>query len=166
MGKTRGFTLIELVIVITIIGIIAGIAGFILSGSVDAWIFKINRNDMLWDGRLAIDRMTREIRAVKDRSSIITASSSQLRFIDTNDIDITYTLSSADLNRIESGTSNLLAGNVSGLTLTYYNASGGTIALPTVSPSETDIKRVKINITLTKNGENVYLQSQSVPRNF
>lgn len=162
----RGFTLIELVIVITIVGIIAGVVGYILLATVQGWTFKVNRNDLLCDGRLAMNRMVREIREIKDLTSVVTASASQFRFIDIGNLDITYTLSSTNLNRTEDGTANLLASNVSNLSFSYYDASGNTITIPLVSPSSTDIRRVRINMTLAKNGGNVYLQSDSKPRNF
>lgn len=166
MKKKKGFTLIELVMVITIVGIAAVATGPALLTTIDAWTFKLNRNDLLWDGRLAIDRMTREIRAIKDTTSVTIASVVQFRFTNTGNIDITYSLSSANLNRTEDGAANLLAENVSSLAFTYYDANGNTIATPVVSPSATDIRRVRINLTLTKNGENVYLQSDSLPKNF
>jgi prepilin-type N-terminal cleavage/methylation domain-containing protein len=162
----RGFTLIEIIIVITILGIIAGVVGFILLSTIDAWTFKFNRFELLSDGRLAMNRMLREIREIKDLTSVTTASSSQFRFTNVNDVDVTYSLSSTNLNRTEDGTANVLAGNVSSITFTYYDANGDVISIPTVSPGTTDIRRVRINLTFTKAGENVYLQSESVPRNF
>ena len=164
--KKRGFTLIELVVVITIIGIIAGVVGFILFGAVDAWTFRLKRAGLLSDGRLAINRIVREVREVKDLTSVIAASSSQFRFIDTDDTDITYSLNGSDLERTEDGTANTLAENVSSLSFTYYDFNGSTISTPAVSSSATDIRRVLIDLTLTKDGEDVYLESESVPRNF
>nr|MBU1328611.1 prepilin-type N-terminal cleavage/methylation domain-containing protein [Candidatus Omnitrophota bacterium] len=162
----RGFTLIELIMVIVIIGIIASVVGYILLGAVQGWTFKAKRNDILWDGRLAINRMVREIREIKDLTSVTTASSSQFRFTNINNNSITYSLSGANLNRTKDGAANILAQNVSSLSFTYYDSSGASIATPTVSPSSTDIRRVRINITLTNGGQNFYAQSDSVPRNF
>ena len=162
----HGFTLIELIIVITIIAIITGVVGYILLGAVDAWTFKFNRNDLLWDGRLAVNRIVREIRQIKDTTSVTTANASQFRFIDVDDVDITYSLSSTDLNRTEDGTANVLAEDVSSMGFSYYDSNGDTISTPTVSPSATDIRRVQIDLTLRKSGENVYVQSESTPRNF
>lgn len=161
----KGFTLVELVIVISVTGVVAVITGSILLGVIDAWTFKFNRSDMLRDGRLAINRMVREIRAVRDITSVTTASSSQFRFIDSGNADITYNLSATNLNRTENGTVNLLAENVSGLSFTYYNTSGTIIPVPTVFPI-TNIRRVRIDLTLTENGENVYIRSDSMPRNL
>ena len=165
MKNSKGFTLVELVIVITIAGITAATLGTILLGTVKAWTFKFNRGDMLWDARVAIDRMTREIRTVRNNASVTTASSGQFRFIDAGNVDITYSLSSTNLNRTENGTANLLAENVSSLSFTYYDAAGTVIPSPTVSPT-TNIKRVRINLTLIKNGQTFYLQSDSMPRNL
>ena len=162
----RGSTLVELVIVIAIVGIMAGAVGYILLGAVDAWTFKAKRNDILWDGRMAINRMVREIREIKNLTSVTTASSSQFRFTNVNNNSITYSLSGADLNRTKDGTANILAQNVSSLSFTYYDSSGAGIATPTVSPSATNIRRVRINLTLTNGGQNFYAQSDSMPRNF
>ena len=164
--RKNGFTLIELVVVISVVGIISTIVGSILLGAIDAWTFKFNRNDILWDSRLAIDRMTREIRTIRNATSVTTASSSQLRFIDAGNKDITYSMSSTNLNRTENGTVNLLAENVSSLAFTYYDANDAVIPAPAVSPSATDIRRVRINFTFTKNNENVYLRSDASTRNF
>ena len=164
--RKNGFTLVELIIVITIIGIIAGVVGYILLGAVEGWTFKAKRNDLLWDGRLAINRMAREIREIKNLTSVTTASSSQFRFTNVNNNSIIYSLSGADLNRTKDGSANILAQNVSNLSFTYYDSSGAGIATPTVSPSATNIRRVRINLTLTNGGQNFYAQSDSVPRNF
>jgi len=164
--RKNGFTLVELVIVISVVGIISTIVGSMLLGAIDAWVFKFNRNDILWDSRLAIDRMTREIRTIRNTTSVTTASSAQFRFIDAGNKDITYSLSSTNLNRTENGIANLLAVDVSSITFTYYYANGTVIPAPAVSPSATDIRRVRINITLTKNGENVYLRSDASTKNF
>jgi prepilin-type N-terminal cleavage/methylation domain-containing protein len=166
MKKNKGFTLIELIITIAIVGIISVIIGSMLLGIINAWTFKFSRNDLLWDARIAINRMTREIRTVKNSTSVITASASQFRFIDTGNKNITYSLSSTNLNRTEDGAANLLAENVSSLTFTYYNSSDIVIPSPTVNPSATDIRRVRINLTFTKNGQNVYLQSDASTKNF
>ncbi|MDO8603296.1 MAG: prepilin-type N-terminal cleavage/methylation domain-containing protein [Candidatus Omnitrophota bacterium] len=162
----RGFTLIELIIVIVVIGIIAGAMGYILLGAVDAWTFKAKRNDLLWDARLAINRIGREIREIKNLTSVTTASSSQFRFTNVNDNSITYSLSGASLNRTKDGAANILAQNVSSFSFTYYDSSGASIATPAVSPSATNIRRVRINMTLTNGGQNFYAQSDGVPRNF
>jgi len=162
----RGFTLIELIIVISIVGVISGILGFVLLASVDAWTLKINRADMLWDGRLGMERMVRDIRQIRDLRGVITAGPSELRFIDANGDDITYRVNDAMLQRREDDHTNILAGWVSGLNFTYYDVNGNEIDLPMVNPDETDIRRIRINLNLTKNGKTLYLQSEVVPRNF
>jgi len=166
MNNSKGFTLIELVIVILIIGIITGIVGSTLLGAIDAWTFKFNRTDLLLDGRLAMNRMVREIREVKNKAKVTTADPSEFSFENVGNVDITYSLSGTDLDRTEDETTNTLAEDVSDMTFTYLDSNGDTIETPTVAPGATDIRRVRINLTLTKNGENVYLQSESVPRNF
>ncbi len=166
MKKSKGFTLVELVIVIVLMGIITGIVGSILLGAIDAWTFKFNRQDLLSDGRLAMNRMAREIKEVKNRAKVTTADASEFSFENIDSVDITYALSDTDLDRTEDETTNTLAEDVSSLAFTYFDADGDEIEEPDVAPGATDIRRIRINITLTKNGENFYLQSDISPRNF
>ena len=60
--KTNGFTLIEMVIAITILGIVGGLAALIIDRTVDGYDATARRGKLHSGARLAIDRIAREAR--------------------------------------------------------------------------------------------------------
>jgi MSHA biogenesis protein MshO len=73
----RGFTLIELVLVIIILGIMsAGISGFITL-SAQTYLNATNRDELLGNARFVIERLNRELRNAVPNSVWIETSSSQ-----------------------------------------------------------------------------------------
>ncbi len=160
--KNKGFTLIELVIVIVILGIIASIATPLLLVISDSLSFLVSRAGMDQAADVALSMMTREVRRLKDDSSVNAAASSQFSFDDVNSNAISYSLSGTDLMR----NSDILASDVQDLSFTYYGDSGGTISTPVVSPNETDIRRIDISLEFMSSGQTFYYKSQVRPRNL
>lgn len=165
MKKRRaksGVTIIELVITIVIVGVLVGSSSMFIKETMDIWRFMSFRNEVVGRGRLALARMVREIRRVRDTVSVITATSSQFRFYDSSDTDIAFLLSGTNLMR----NSTMLAQGVSGLTFTYYDANGASITSPAVSPNETTIKVIKISFTVTYGTQTKTVTAQVYPRNL
>ena len=70
--KSKGFTLIELVIVIVLLGIVSvGITGFLSMGS-QIFIDVKNRSALISTARFAIERVNRDIRSAVPNSLIVT----------------------------------------------------------------------------------------------
>ncbi|MEI8350179.1 MAG: prepilin-type N-terminal cleavage/methylation domain-containing protein [Candidatus Omnitrophota bacterium] len=159
-----GFTLLEIIIVVVLLGITFAVTAPLMFAVVDGWRLAVDRNTMSESANLAMDKMIREMRQIKSKASVITASGSTFRFIDINDNDITFNLSSGHLMRTIGATSNQLADNVSSLSFTYYNSAGAQIATPQVNPSDTDIKRVVIDLTFSLGGTQLALKSGVSPR--
>jgi prepilin-type N-terminal cleavage/methylation domain-containing protein len=163
MKNKRGFSLIEFIMVITVLAVITSLAISLLVAIADAWVLHRQRRQMTEAGQIAIDRMAREIRRVRDRNSFTTAAVSSLRFTDIDNTDITFDLSGTTLRRTLGGvTINPLADNVSALTFTYYDSAGATLSAPVATPS--NIRRIQVDITFTYSGSNFYLRSQVAPR--
>ena len=160
--KNKGFTLIELIIVIVILGIIVAIGAPLLLSVSDSLAFLVARTAIDQAADIALSRMTREMRRLKDDSSVNTATSSQFSFDDVNSNTISYSLSSTDLMR----NSDILASDVQNLSFTYYDDSGSTISTPVVSPQETDIRSIEISCEFQSSGETLYYKSQVRPRNL
>jgi prepilin-type N-terminal cleavage/methylation domain-containing protein len=158
-----GFTLVEMVAVIVILGIVAAIGVPLILSAADALSFLTVRVDMAQSADVAMGRITQEIRRLRDAESIDTATSTQFRFFDADDTDIDYSLSGSNLMR----NSDILASNVDSLTFTYYDSSGGVLSPPEFGiGTTTDIRRVEILISLENGAYQFNYQSQVRPRNL
>ncbi|SRR5579883_330618 len=153
MKKKLGFTLIELVMVIILIGIISVIAGRMLSSGFGAYLAEKNVIDADWQGRLALERMVRDMRAIY---SITSAASSSITFTDTTNTAITYQLSGTSLLR--NGTN--LADGIQSMTLSYFDKNGSSTATASL------IRYISISVNVTQNNANFSLTTAVYPRNL
>ncbi len=164
--KAKSFSLIEFIVVIVILGVIAGIGAPLMIETARGWLLNSQRKEMSESARIAIDRMIREIRQISSTTTITTANSSTFRFTDIDSNDITFDASGSTLRRTVGGTTNSLADNVDSLSFVYYDANGATITTPTVAPDETDIRRVEITLTFSLADTQLSVMSQVWPRRF
>ena len=130
MLNTKGFTLIETIMVITLLGIVAAIIAIPLSQAVTGWFQSTSREGISQSGRLAIERMARETRNTAKRANntpcISTAIATSFSFSDlsgdlTNCNSITFCISSNQttcaltgsyLLRTDAATTAVLADNI------------------------------------------------------
>jgi len=155
----KGFTLIELTIVIVILGIVAVIGGAILVHAFQAGNTSRNLIDAAWQSRLALQRMTDEIR---EAHNIISTADNQhiLSFTGIDGTAITYNLSGNHLVRNNIN----LADGVTALTFTYLDINDQTLAY---SPLDTDAVRcINIATTISKNNVTTSFQTLACPRNI
>ncbi len=125
--KQSGFTIVELVLLIALSSIVAVICSRILSSQLNAIQVSTNIINADTQARVALDRMTRELRNVASAGSLsATSTSKQITFVDSNNNTITYSLSGTSLLR----NSDVLADNIQNLTFTYYDKSGAAISPP------------------------------------
>lgn len=157
-NSNRGFTLIELVITMTIIGIIAYVAAQAITAGTRTYFSTDYRKEALDQARVAMERMTREVRTLRDSSSVITSSSTRFNFTDSggNNIDFNY----ANPNITRNG--NTLATGISAMTFAYVRNDGTVDAV--FSPANT--RMIRITITATVSGENLQLESGAFLRNL
>jgi prepilin-type N-terminal cleavage/methylation domain-containing protein len=134
---TTGFTLIEVIMTLVLLGIVATLGVSMMSGGIQAYFAGRDLVEADWQGRSAIERMTRELRGLRSASAadLNIATAGQVRFNDVTGNSVCFYLNGTDLMRSSDfaaacGTTNpqVLASGVSALSFTYYQDNGSTVA--------------------------------------
>lgn len=130
MGKfqmnNKGFSLIEMVMVIILLGVIAAVGAMVLLEGVDSWVAVEHRKEAMDEARMAMERMVREIRGGR-RYNYTFTSSQDITFrqysskSDTGPKVIRYNLSGQNLIRTEGGVPNTIASYVTFCNFSVYN---------------------------------------------
>jgi len=170
----RGFTLIEIIVVIVILSIVSAISIKFLADSLRIYTMTVNQKTLLDEGKLALERMCRDIRDARTISSPAApfpSSGSSITFTRTNgtgstvtdpvldhpDENITF-LRDAPTNTLRKVKENplnpttvVLAENVTAFTVTRVAAND----------------EIQIDLTLSLgSGENVILRTEVYPKNL
>jgi len=161
LKTSKGFTLIEIIIVIVILSIISAITIYFLTSSVQTYVMMVNQKTLLDEGKLALERMCRDIRDANSitlpvaggSASLITFTRTHATAQDSTSENITFQLAGTDLQKVKTSPAAVsnLAENVSSFVVTR----GAT---------EDEIKLV---LTLSLGtGENITLQTKVYPKNL
>ena len=158
-NRQRGFSFIEMVITITIMALVAGIVSPLLYLAIAGIGNPVDRADLEETRNLVFSRMTREIRALWDDTSVITSTSTIYEFntclVSTNppcsqsggSTRIRYRqVGNSLMRRVAAGTERILANNLQANTLkfTYYD-DNGTVVNPA---NGGNIKMIRVSFTL------------------
>ncbi len=92
----RGFTLIELVVVIVLLGITAVTFTSLITGSVRGYLDTANRQDSAAMARIALDRIARELREAMPQSVRVTNDKSCIQFLPVNSSFVYAVLNAGD----------------------------------------------------------------------
>jgi prepilin-type N-terminal cleavage/methylation domain-containing protein len=165
----RGVTLIELAITIAIVGILAGVSGMFIKQTVDLWSYMTFRNDVVSLGRLALARMEREIRLIKDSNAITIAEAARLQFTDINNNVIEYRWDPATALLYRN--TDVLVSQVQQLKFCYYQQDNNPVCTPgcacAVSAGNlSNIFRIRLEIVIKSGTQTKFLKTQIVPRNI
>lgn len=161
LKKHAGFTLLELIMVIMIISIISALGSRILSQGFTSYFNSKNLIAADWQARIALERMQRDIRAIRSPSDITTATASQLVFVNTSGNTIAYSLSGANLVRqSNAGAAQVLADGVTSLVFSYYDLNG------VVTATLANIRYITISLNVTLNNTNFSVTTSVYPRNL
>jgi len=139
-----------------------GLGAVIIRQVIDSWNIVSSRAEASSQMNIALSRMSRQIRSVRGRLSVLGASADSFRFVHNDDTNITYNVSGGNL--MENGF--ILIGGVARLRFTYYNATGVVLANPRVYPLDTDISRIAILLEIKTRAGNKARSYLIRPRNL
>lgn len=135
MRSARGWTLVEVIMVMVIIGILAAFIGPMLLNAIKAYDRTQLTVNTYGKMRYAMERMTREIAALRRSTAdttdfdVTTMTAGTFTFFKEDGTQVTLTLAGTDLNLTYAGTgTGLLADGVGALTFAYYRGDGATVA--------------------------------------
>ena len=161
--RQLGFTLIELIVVIVVLGTIASMGAVVLRDGMLGYLRGREITSADWQGRLALERMTRELRDVAPslggtvNIANTSCNSSTFAFSDIEAAPISYTQSTTTLLR----NGQPLADNVTGLRFYCLQSDGQTYS---TIPSAVYYVTISMVVS-TPNSSSAY-RSTVRPRSF
>lgn len=157
-----GYSLVELVLTITILSILAvGFSRFFIESTL-AYDWLATQANLSPSARLALDRMGREIAAIRNTSSIYAMTDKQLSFhsVDGDSLDLSWSgASGAPLTLSKNGTGTTLASAVDSLGFSYFASGGGAAALPSL------VWRVRVRLRVAEGAHKVTYGNSIYVRN-
>lgn len=163
-----GFTFVETILAIVVVGVIAGVAAKVLVVGLDVYALIVNRNNAFQSARVAMDRMVDELTMLHS-DDITWIGNQRINFRDT-DNNLTNFRKSTYSSQSRPGqtipcifmSNDFLVGEVSVLDFDYFKLDGSTAT--TVS----QVRRINVDMTVTSlaGGGSVHLRTDVFPRNF
>lgn len=143
----HGFTLVEIILSITLTAILFTLSGLILRQGLDSYAHISSRSAALQKARYAMERMVRELRRVGDEptKNIQNIQPTRITFVDDQGLTTDFNLNGQILQR---GNDRLLD-NVISLTFTGYKDDNQ------VTPAGPQVRRIGIQFSMLPLGETV-----------
>lgn len=172
---SQGFTLIEIVIAIVLVGILASVAAMIIMQGIRAYSSEDVRSDGYYQARFAMDRMSREIRLIRSTAAvpvddIATMNTTTLVYYAIDNTQLGFRLSGGNIERTQDGGTNwyqltrLTAPDAvtapGGVFFTYLTNTGAPGA------AQATLWYVQIQFTVTRGTESFFMSTRVHPMNF
>jgi prepilin-type N-terminal cleavage/methylation domain-containing protein len=160
----RGFTVFELVMVILVFGIVSAAVAPFLASAFRSYFTGKDISETDFQARVAVERMTRDLRGIRAPADITMTSASDMTYVDTDGNTVRYCQgavggcpgTAGDLMR----NGQALASGVSSLTFSYLSRAGAATATPTA------VFYITFAFTDTQNGVAKSFSATVSPRNF
>ena len=163
--NSNGFTLIELVMVIVLIGILSGFAAMIILQGIRSYSDEQSRVDVHYQARLAVERIAREARTIRSCADITGPAnpSATLSFTDINGTLVTFSVNVVT-GVLSRGADTLATGVTSATPFRFLKKNGTDQTTSCVSPD--DIWFIEIDMSSTQGTESLQIRTRVHPRNF
>jgi prepilin-type N-terminal cleavage/methylation domain-containing protein len=164
-SRSAGFTLIEVVITLIVLGVLATIGANVMSRGFLSYFVgrEIARDDA--QGRLAFERMARELRTVRGTADLNIGVANQITITDFDGNVIVYRrnagTSQLERSQDNGATFQPLADNVSTLTISYLQNDGTTAAAVAAN-----VYYITVLVTIVSSNVNLTYRSTFKPTVF
>ncbi len=174
LSGDRGFTLIELMMSIVLMGIVASTIGFIIYQGARSFQALDTRGDLVARGTLATERISRELRIVRcatagsscaaQASDITSMTATEIRFVNSVNAGRGFRLDAGAIKlRQGSGAADpedILTDSASSFAVDYKKKDGSAA----VAPSEVWV--IDVSFTLSSGADSVDFKTSIYPRSF
>lgn len=162
--REHGFSIVELVLVLIVFGILAAVAAPLLRTGFEAYATGRDIAETDWQARVAAERMTRELRAIRTPADLTITSASDVTFIDLDGATVRYCMgavggcpgTAGELMR----NNEPLANGITALAFSFLTRAGA----PTGAPAQ--VYYVTVDYTATQNAVTKSFRATVSPRNF
>lgn len=162
--SARGFSLFELIMVIVLLGIVAAVAAPFMSAGFQSYFIGKDVAETDGQARVALERLSRDLRSVRAPADLTMTSASDITFIDVDGNSTRYCMgavggcpgATGELTR----NSQPLAVGVSALTFSYLTRTGATTAVAA------QVFYITVGFTATQNTIGKSFRATVSPRNF
>ena len=176
--RNLGFTLIEMVVTLLVAAVLFGLGATVISGGFRTYFLgrEIMQND--WQGRLALERMTRELRTVRTATNLLIpippgdldiATPGQITFINFAGNTIVYRQTGNTIERSQNaGAFQPLADNVSTTspsTFSYLRNDGVTPE-PVLGGFSTNVHYITLSFTVSSANASATYRGTVKPTSF
>ena len=165
----RGFTLIEMVMVIIVMAVLTGLGANLLASGFQAYFMGQDLSEGNWHGRIALERITRELREARAPGDLTIAPATEITFTRSDGVAVRYCRAGVGTCPVPVGpvtnalmrNADPLADNISLLNFTYLQVDGATA---TIVPAE--VRYVTVALRVTIGGTDFNLRDTIRPRSF
>lgn len=169
----RGFTLVETIMVIVLTSLIALVIAPVLAVSVEAMAQRTARLELEESSRLAVARMSREMRRLRNDVSVVNSDNGVYDYFDNVNIRQRFhrvgtTLMRGVFDPITTATTDFgLADNVTALRFDYFDDGGVLIANPISNlGTPTRIRGIRVRMTFQSGNNMLPVEFWVYPKNL
>jgi MSHA biogenesis protein MshO len=140
VGIQRGFTLVELVMVIVLMGIISGVLAPMIVQSITAYRDSQARADLVAKGRVALERLAREVRQAAPNSLRATGGGTGIEFVSSREggryVDLHDDFGTASYPANRRFKTNATLNQLDIIGTTYVHQGNDSLVIGNTSPGE------------------------------